>query len=235
MADPECPVFDRRDERRSTPQNLDMAEDTPPDEVLRQLKKLREGKGLTTDRLRASPAVLSAIATSDPVEALNGIKVLLDRLGSTDQATALRVDFGLSLAELLGREPSSREVERLGERRAAYAELVNRDVKTLARWSDRAIAELRGHLLADFFDGQVVVAAGVRAGRIIGIEVMQYDRLDEHLTEGRSISYSNPQTEASLPLLLYGFPRDWKPKSIRFIVSFLDEGPSRRGHWSPTP
>lgn len=41
----------------------------------------------------------------------------------------------------------------IDERRSAYADLLGRDVKTLARWSERAAAELRGHLLADTFTG----------------------------------------------------------------------------------
>lgn len=194
-----------------------------PDQVLIELKKLREGRGLSADRLASCPAVLSTLATSDPGEAYEALQRLLWDLPDSQQMRALIVDYGFNLDELLGRAPTSREVDRLGERRAAYAELVGRDVKTIARWSDRTLGELRGHLLSDFFDGHIVVAAGVRAGRVAGIEVMQYEKADEHFSHGTTIGYTNPEPGLSLPLVLYGYPRDWRPASIRFIVSFLDD------------
>lgn len=200
-----------------------MAADTDP--VLDQLKKLREGNGLSADRLGASPAVLSSLATSDPKEGFDALRLILERLGDNDRTRALRVDFGLNLDELLGRAPTSREADRLGERRAGYAELVGRDVKTLGRWSDKAIAELRAQLLHDFFDGHVVIAAGVQAGRTTGVEIIRYDRTDEHFSEGRTLGYRNPEPGPGLPLVLFGYPRDWKPQSIRFVVTFLDDPP----------
>lgn len=212
-------------DRRSAPQTLDMAKDTA-DPVLDQLKKLREGRGLSADRLRSAPAVLSSLATSDPFEAYEALQRLLWDLPDSEQMRALVVDFGFNLDELLGREPSSREVDRLGERRAAYADLVGKDVKTIARWSDKTLGELRGHLLADYFDGHVLVAVGVRRGRLIGIEVMQYEKGDEHFSHGTTMTYTNPEPGPSLPLVLYGFPREWQPETIRFVVSFLDDPPT---------
>lgn len=32
----------------------------------------------------------------------------------------------------------------------------------------------------------------------------------------------------ALPLVLYGFPRDWRPQCIRFAIAFLDEEPPAR-------
>lgn len=194
-----------------------------PDQVLIELKKLREGRGLSADRLATCPAVLSSLATSDPGEAYQALQRLLWDLPDSDQMRALIVDYGFNLEELLGRPPTGREVDLLGERRATYAELVHRDVKTVTRWSDKTLAELRGQLLNDFFDGHVIVAAGVKAGRFTGIEVMQYDKTDEHLSHGTTIGYQNPEPGPSLPLVLYGFPRDWRPASIRIVVSFLDD------------
>jgi len=54
---------------------------------------------------------------------------------------------------------------------------------------------------------------------------MQYEKSDEHFSHGTTTSYTNPESGPSLPLVLYGFPREWRPQTIRFIVSFLDEEP----------
>lgn len=202
-----------------------MAADTT-DPVLAQLKKLREGRGLSADRLASAPAVLSALATSDPQEAYEALQRLVAALPDSQQMRALVVDYGFNLDEVLGRPPTGREVDRLSERRAAYAELVGRDVKTIARWSDKTLAEVRAQLLNDLFDGHVLVAAGVQNGRLVGIEVMQYEKSDEHFSHGTTTSYKNPEPGPSLPLVLYGLPREWRPQTIRFVVSFFDEPPA---------
>ncbi|MEA3078195.1 MAG: hypothetical protein QOF60_3103 [Actinomycetota bacterium] len=193
------------------------------DRALSELKKLREGRGLNPDRLADSPAVLSALATSDPGEAYQALCLLLNRMGDGDRIRALKVDFGLELPELLQRAPTSRERDWLGERRAGLATVIGRDVKTLARWSDRTLGELRSQLLTDQFDGQLVITAGVKNKRVAGVEVMRYEKEDEHLSSGQNIGYTNPEAGPSLPLVLYGFPRDWRPKSIRFVMAFMDE------------
>lgn len=193
------------------------------DQALVDLKKLREGRGLSADRLADCPALLSALGTSDPGEAYQALCLILNRLGDSERVLALKVDFGLELSDLLQRAPSSREQDWLGERRSGFASLIGRDVKTLARWSDRTLTELRGQLITDQFDGQIVVAAGVKNRRVVGVEVMRYEKEDEHLSSGRNIGYTNPEPGPSLPLVLYGFPRDWRPESIRFAVAFMDE------------
>jgi hypothetical protein len=193
------------------------------DQALSELKKLREGRGLSPDRLSDSPAVLSALATSDPSEAYQTLCLLLSRMGDGERVRALKVDFGLELTELLQRAPSSRERDWLGERRNGFAEVIGRDVKTLARWSDRTLGELRSELLTDQFDGQLVIAAGVLNKRVTGVEVMRYKKEDEQLSSGRNIGYTNPEAGPSLPLVLYGFPRDWRPQTLRFVIAFMDE------------
>jgi hypothetical protein len=192
------------------------------DRTLSQLKKLREGRGLRVDRLAESPAVLSCLATSDAMEGLHALQVLVSRMGDGERVRALKVDFGWELDELLERAPNSRELDYLGERRQTYASLIGKDVKTLARWSDRTVGELRAQLLTDQFDGNIVIAAGVKNGRVTGVEVMQYQLSDSSFSHGTTTSYQNPE-DTSLPLVLYGFPRDWRPKSIRFVIAFLDE------------
>ena len=193
------------------------------DQALADLKKLREGRGLSADRLANYPALLAALGTSDPGEAYQALRLILERLGDSDRTRALKADFGLDLEDLLQRSPSGRERDYLGERRSGFAGVVGRDVKTLARWSDRTLAELRAQLITDQFDGQVVVAAGVKDRRLAGIEVMRYEKEDEHLSSGRNIGYTNPEPGPSLPMVLYGFPRDWRPQSIRFAIAFMDD------------
>lgn len=196
-----------------------------PDPVLAQLKKLREGRGLTADRLGHSPAVLSALNTNDQGEAFQLLQSLLDQMDETDRVRALRVDFGLDLPELLQSTPKARERAWLGDRRSGYSVIAGKDVKTLARWSDRAIGELRNLMLTDQFDGHIVVTAGVKDRRVAGIEVLRYDRVDEELSHGRATGYTNPEPGPSLPLVLYAVPPDWRPASLRFAVAFLDEVP----------
>ncbi len=192
------------------------------DPVLPQLKKLREGRGLTPDRLRASGAVMSSLATSDPAEALHSLEQMLLQMGDTDQTRALQVDFGLNMPDLLSVEPSSRDRTYLGSRRASYADLIGRDVKTLARWSDKALADLRGKLLADTFTGHLYVVATVHSDRILGCTLTREDIADDGtpITERTSLEHRNSQEGPSLPCLVYAFPRDWKPVTLTLAASF---------------
>lgn len=197
------------------------------DRALAELKKLREGPGLKADRLTGCPNLLSALGTSDPGEAFDTLRLVIQRLGDGERAKALRVDFGLDLRMLLSRAPVTQELDYLGYRRAAYAEVIKRSEKTLGRWSEATIAELRAMLITDQFDGQIVVAAGVRERRVVGIEVMRYDKQDRSLSQGRNNGYRNPEN-SSLPLVLYGFPRDWRPINIRFAIAFTgDDYPAK--------
>lgn len=192
------------------------------DPVLPQLKKLREGRGLTPERLKASGAVMSSLATSDPVEALQSLKQMLAEMGDSEQTRSLQVDFGLNLPDLLSVEPSSRDRTYLGSRRASYADLIGRDVKTLARWSDKALADFRGKLLADTFTGHLYVVATVQNDRILGCTLTREDLSDEAvpITERTSLEHQNPQDSPSLPCLVYAFPRDWKPATLTLAASF---------------
>lgn len=199
-------------------QKLDTPRDT--DRALQELRRLREGRGLTPDRLANCSNLMSAVGTSDPGEASDILRAVLGRLGDGERLRALRVDFGHDLEALLGRPPIGREIDFLGERRNAYATLIGRDVKTLSRWSDKTVAELRSHLITDQFDGRIIVAAGVKSRRVNGVEVMCYEEGDTELSSGRTTGYKNPE-DSSLPLIMYGFPRDWRPASIGFVVAFL--------------
>lgn len=200
-----------------------MSTDTA-DPVLAQLKKLREGPGLTVDRLRDSGAVMSALATSDPLDAYNGLVELIDGMGNTDRGRALQVDFGLNLATLLGDSPSGREREWLGTRRASYAVIVRRDVKTLARWSNKAIAELRNHLLTDTFTGHLYVVAAVKGNRIAGCTIFREPAESgaAGAAERVSVDETNAADGPSLPCLLYAFPRDWSPASLTLAATFIE-------------
>lgn len=194
------------------------------DLVLSQLRKLREGPGLSVDRLAASGSLMSALATSDPLEGLERLLGFLEELDDGERTRALKVDFGLDLERLLGRAPMARERDWLGDRRAGFAEVVGRDVKTVARWSDRAVAELRGKLLADTFRGHLYVVATVRGERIVGCSLVQQDEEEgeSRAIERRSVDYQNPAEGPSLPCLVYGYPRDWRPKTLTLAVAFVD-------------
>ena len=135
------------------------------------------------------------------------------------------MDFGLELERLLQRRPSTRELRWLGDRRATYAELVGRDVKTLARWSDRTVEELRTTLLTDFFDGDLIVMAGIEGERIAACTMFKR-RVDDDETavvSSESTTFNNPSNAPSMPCLIYAFPRDWRPRSLTLGVAFRNE------------
>lgn len=209
-------------------------ERSPDDAVLRQLKKLREGAGLSRDRLAASGVVMSALGTSDPDEAYGRLLGVLAQLDG-QHAGVLRVDFALDLGKYLQRKPLEREKRWLGDRRAGYSQIIGRDPKTLSRWSEQAIAELRTRLLNDTYTGALYLVAAVRGGRLLGVSLIQEEAAEADckpvgdpkaqgdITSRSSLDYSNPTSELSLPCLLYALPRDWRPTSLTLAVSFLDE------------
>lgn len=196
------------------------------DRVLSQLRRLREGSGATLDRLKAAGNVMSALGTSDPTEALERLVQTIGTLPDVQAAGALMVDYGLDLAERLGRPPHERESRYLGDRRAAYAEVVQRDVKTLARWSDRAAADLRGRLLSDTFDGDLFVVGHVKGNRTLGFSLILNHpepvegSLDGSITRSESFDITNRFDGPSLPAIVYGYPRDWRPRSLTIVASF---------------
>lgn len=189
------------------------------DRALDQLRKLREGSGLTAARLASCGDLLSVLATSDPAAGVDALREKLDQLPDDDKRRALSVDLGLDLPVLLGREPVPREVRYLGERRNAYAAVVSRDVKTLARWSDVAALELRRTLLTDRVTGCVTVIAAVDGGRVAGITLRRPGGATSEAEE-LADSFENHCPDPSLPCLIYAFPRDWKPSELRLAVAF---------------
>lgn len=196
------------------------AVDTDP--VLAELKKLREGRGLTMDRLKDSRAVLNALDTANAREGYRMLQLAVRELGDDQKVRALIVDFGWGLENCLGRPPLEDEIQWLGRRRSAYAELVGRDIKTVTRWSNKALEELNGLIGSERFTGHVVITAGVRQRRVVVIGVMRYQSEGDLYSQGDDQHYTNPEPGPSPPLLLYGFPRDWQPAAIHFAVQFLD-------------
>ena len=197
---------------------MDIPVDTDP--VLDELKKLREGRGLNAHRLSTSPNLLAALGTDDPGTGFDSLVAVLSEMGDGERVRSLRVDFGLDLDDLLERPPSGKEVDFLGDRRSGYGEVIGRSAKTLSRWSDKTLGELRGRILTDQFNGRVIVTAGVQNRRVTGIEVLAYDRDDIGLSNGRAVGHPNPE-DSSLPLVMCGIPSHWNPKTIEFAVAFL--------------
>ena len=179
------------------------------DPILSELKKLREGRGLRADRVAECPAVMEAIGLDEPSKVVTAIGLVLDGLGDGDRVRALKVDFGLELEKLLARRPSTREIDFLGDRRAAYAEVVGRDVKTLSRWSSRTLQELRAQFVTQPFRGLVIVTAGVQNRRLTGIDAITFERDDETRSHGQSTAITNPSDGPSLPAVIYGIPYGW--------------------------
>lgn len=137
-----------------------------------------------------------------------------------------RAHLGLDLDELLQRPPTDRELGRLGERRDGYGVIVGRDPKTLGRWSDRAIADLRSHLLADTFTGHLYVVGAVKDGQLLGISLIREELDQQPPIQRTTLDCPNPtRSGPSLPCLLYAYPRDWRPASLTLSVSFVDDPP----------
>lgn len=222
-------------DRRNKPKKVDTQVDIG-DPVLQQLRKLREGRGITPARIAEMGAVMSACATSDPHRANLVIQSALAGLPTRPQTLALKVDFGLSLGSLLEREPTPRELIFLGDRRAGYAEVISRDVKTLARWSDAAISDLRELLLHDTFRGHLYVVAAVDDDHMAGISLIQEDpdQPEGAPTRRTSTDLENPESGASLPCLVYLFPRDWQPRSLTLAAVFRKSMPSEGFAFSST-
>lgn len=211
-----------RASRRLRAQRLDSPVDNG-DPVWQQLRKLREGPGLTAARLAASGAVMSALGTSDPQEAFGRLQAGLEALGAGERTAALAVDFGLDLETHLKRPPTAPEVDWLMERRTGYGRVIGRSVKTLSRWSDDKLAELRASLITDYFSGHLVVMAAVRGDRILGCTLSRYTAVEDGQQLGASQHIDNPSPEPSPPCLTYGFPRDWRPSALTLGVTFLAE------------
>lgn len=117
----------------------------------------------------------------------------------------------------------------MATRRAGYAEVISRDVKTLARWSDAAISDLRELLLRDTFTGHLYVVAAVDDDHIAGITLIQEDPGQPEGAPTRRVStdLENPETGPSLPCLLYAYPRDWRPRSLTLAAVFRKNVPSK--------
>lgn len=197
------------------------------DAVLSELKKLREGRGLTADRLAQSPAVMDALGLDDPATAHQAVLLLIANLGDGERVRALKVDLGVDLADLFGRQPRSRERDWLTERRDVYSIISGRSVKTLTRWSDKTLSELRAQFIPQPFRGHVLVTAGVQSGRLAGIDVITFDKDDEGFSHGQTTTITNPSKLPSTPLLIYGIPYGWEPASLTMIVMFLDDLPEQ--------
>ena len=200
--------------------------DSAEDVVLRQLRKLREGPGLTTGRLERAGAVMSALGTSDPAVGQQKLVAAIGALGDSERARALKVDLGIDFTALVGRPAVGRELEWLGDRRSAYAAAIGRDVKTLSRWSDKAAAELRGELIADTFNGHLYIVAAVNGDRIISTSLIEQpldDETENGLTKRISTEVPNRSTGPSMPCLVYSYPREWRPVSLTLVLHFQTE------------
>lgn len=189
-------------------QDLDRAEDT--DEALRQLRRLREGRGLTPDRLTKAGSLMSALGTADGPTGVARLQEALMQLGEAPRFMALRVDLGLNLTEqTLGRPPVGEDYQFLTSRRSAHAGLVQRDVKTIGRWSDRACAELRAALIDDVFRGDLYVTGILVNGRLAATTVTRDDGDSRTTVDGPLVIHRDGP-----PLMLFALPRDWRPKSL---------------------
>ncbi len=195
---------------QTSPQKVDSEVDSDePNPALAQLRKLRTGVGLTEECLGGMGALMSALGTSDPRQGYLDLLRSLGHLKDRDGALALTVDYGLDLTTLLLRGPHDWERQWLGERRSAYATVVGRDVKTLARWSDRAVRELRAGLLNDRFTGDLTVVVAVDGDRIAGATLIQDPAgRDGTSTVGTRWYHENLAEGPSLSCFVYGYPRD---------------------------
>lgn len=164
---------------------------------------------------------MSALGTSDAQEAYNRLMAALAALGTGERASGLAVDFGVDLPRYLGRSPSSREADWLGERRDGYGLVIGRSAKTPARWSDQTLVELRDGLITDYFAGHLVVMAAVRGDRILGYTVSRLTLDEDGQQAGQTQHIDNPSQQPSPPGFVYGFPRDWRPTRLTLGVSFM--------------
>jgi hypothetical protein len=190
------------------------------DEATTQLRKLRERAGLTPRRLASCGSLLSALGTSDPAEGVERLVNTLLGLPDTPGNRALRLDYGLTLSELLSRAATTDERANLGRRRASYADLIRRDVKTLARWSDAAIDDLRPLLINDVVTGDLYVVAAVDGDRIAGVNITERIDQPDGTVKHETTELPNRTPGPTPPMLIYALPRDWQPRNLHLAVVF---------------
>lgn len=99
---------------------------------MRQLKKLRGGRGATVAKLKNSWLVLEALGTSDPVDAQSKLRDLVLGLGTDRKAQALRVAFAIDM-----KDPGM-----LTQRRHDFAMHVRKSADAVQDWEDLMLQEL---------------------------------------------------------------------------------------------
>lgn len=63
--------------------------------------------------------------------------------------------------------------------------------------------------------------AEVRGDRILGCTLVQEEPGQEDIVRRSSLHMENGSEGSSLPCILYAYPRDWRPRTLTFGVTFL--------------
>ncbi len=86
-------------------------------------------------------------------------------------------------------------------------------MKTLARWSDRACAELRASLIDDVFRGDVYVTGVLVSGRLVGTTLTRDEGTNRRTVDGPPVVHNGGPA-----VLVFALPRDWRPSSLSLAL-----------------
>lgn len=189
--------------------------------LVKELKSLRTGRGLTRQALSRQPTLLAALGHQSLEDSYELLVRLLEKLGESEAAGALRNAYGLGMAN-----PGV-----LTARRADLSTSSGRDPKTLAGYENQMIEELATGLLAREPDAEpaagshVIVTGAVQDLRLCSITVSVQTTQSDGDTFERSVEYVNREEARSLPAVLYQLPSDWRPERLTLAVRFDGTSP----------
>lgn len=190
---------------------------TALEQLVAELRQLRQRRGLTLQALAEAPAVLTALGTTATQEAYDLLLQHIQALGDDEPAQALQNAYAL--------DQSMPGV--LTDRRHNLHLQTGRDPKTLAVYENAMIDELATRLLShqptELSDSEVIVVAYVHGLHIKRVTVtVRFPVVDEHDIRERTVDYENRAAVSSMPVLLYQLPPDWLPRQLTLAVHFVE-------------
>lgn len=203
-----------------------------PEALVRTLRSLRRGRGLTLGRLKATPLLLEALETSDVGVAMEILLDAIDKLGADVQAQALRNAYALGMTD----------PQNLTTRRRTFAAKNNRDPDTIESYENKMIDELAARIGSKppEEDTTLTIAAVYKNETFDSL----WTRLDPDLeTAGRllrqnegfqSLMVTTEQVGPSAPALIYEHRLASATKELRYIVlgAMFHEGPLPTEAWA---
>jgi len=196
------------------------------DRLVRELKSLRQGRGLSLQGLAKCSRLMSALDDPPLQEAHDQVCALVDDLGDDERAVALHNAYAIGMRVPL----------LLMARRTDLHNATGRDIKTIAKYEDQMIEELASRILGttkrEVSDSDIFVVGHLTGTHLdrVTVTVRFKSAPGDDIAE-RSVDYENHSTNHSLPALLYQLPREWEPHRLTLAVLADKNGPVQR-YWA---